>query len=51
LVVRARFERIFLGLGSFAGIILLLGGTYLMTKVLLNPLGASDAGARTDHSQ
>jgi hypothetical protein len=47
LVVRARFERTFFGLGSFAGIILLLGGAYLMTEALLNPLGASDAGVLT----
>jgi hypothetical protein len=42
LVVRARFERTFLGLGAFAGLVLFLGGGYLMMEVLLDPLGASD---------
>ena len=44
LVVRARFEKTFFGLGAFAGIVLLLGGAYLMMEALMNPLGASDVG-------
>jgi hypothetical protein len=47
LVVRARFERTFLGLGTFAGVILLLGGGYLMMEALLDPLGASDMAVLT----
>jgi hypothetical protein len=47
LVVRSRFEHTFLGLGSFAGLILLLGGGYLMAEALLDPLGASDMGVLT----
>jgi hypothetical protein len=47
LVVRARFERTFFGLGAFAGLILLLGGGYLMAEALLDPLGASDLGVLT----
>jgi membrane protein implicated in regulation of membrane protease activity len=47
LVVRARFEKTFFGLGAFAGIVLLLGGTYLMIEALMNPLGASDVGVLT----
>lgn len=42
LVVRARFERTFFGLGAFAGLVLLFGGGYLMMEALLDPLGASD---------
>jgi membrane protein implicated in regulation of membrane protease activity len=42
LVVRARFERTFFGLGASAALILLLGGGYLMMEALLDPLGASD---------
>jgi len=34
LVVRARFEKTFFGLGAFAGVVLLLGGGYLMTEAL-----------------
>jgi hypothetical protein len=44
LVMRARFERTFLGLGAFAGLALLLGGTYLMAEAWVDPLKASDAG-------
>jgi len=44
LVIRARFERTFLGLGAFAGLVLFVGGAYLMDEVLRNPLGASDTG-------
>jgi hypothetical protein len=47
LVVRARFERTFFGLGAFAGLVLLLGGGYLMTEALLDPLGASDMAVLT----
>lgn len=45
--MRARFEKTFLGLGLFAGTILLLGGGYLMTQALVNPLGASEMDALT----
>jgi hypothetical protein len=44
LVMRARFEKTFLGLGAFAGLALLLGGTYLMAEAWANPLKASDVG-------
>ena len=47
LVVRARFERTFFGLGAFAALILLLGGGYLMAEALLDPLGASDMAVLT----
>lgn len=47
LVVRARFERTFWGLVTFAGLILLLGGRYLMIEALLDPLGASDMAVLT----
>jgi hypothetical protein len=47
LVVRARFERTFFGLGAFAGLVLLLGGGYLMMEALLDPLGASDMAVLT----
>jgi type VI protein secretion system component VasK len=42
LVLRARFERTFFGLGAFAGLLLMLGGLYLMAEALLDPFGASD---------
>ncbi|HTZ49735.1 MAG TPA: hypothetical protein VMH20_19250 [Verrucomicrobiae bacterium] len=42
LVVRSRFERTFFGLGAFAAAILLVGGAYLMTEALIDPIGASD---------
>jgi hypothetical protein len=47
LVVRARFERTFFGLGAFAAVILLVGGGYLMAEALLDPLGASDMSVLT----
>lgn len=47
LVVRARFEKTFWGLGAFAGMVLLLGGAYLMREALMDPLGASDVGVLT----
>jgi len=43
LVIRARFEKTFFGLGAFAALVLLLGGGYLMAEALLDPVGASDA--------
>ncbi|MGB7437833.1 MAG: hypothetical protein WBR26_05790 [Candidatus Acidiferrum sp.] len=42
LVIRARFEKTFFGLGAFAAVILLVGGAYLMTEVMIDPMGASD---------
>ena len=47
LVERGRTERTFMGLGAFAATVLLLGGGYLMTEALLNPLSASDVGVLT----
>ena len=47
LVVRARFERTFLGLGVFAALILLVGGAYLMAEALMDPIGASDMAVLT----
>jgi hypothetical protein len=47
LVMRGRFERTFFGLGAFAGLVLLLGGGYLMMEALLDPLGASDMAVLT----
>ena len=47
LVVRARFEKTFFGLGAFAGVVLLLGGGYLMIEALIDPLGASDVAVLT----
>jgi len=44
LVIRARFERTFFGLGLFAAVILLLCGGYLMVEALVDPLDASEAG-------
>jgi hypothetical protein len=44
LVVRARFEKTFFGLGAFAALILLIGGGYLMAEALVDPIGASDMG-------
>ena len=43
LVVRARFERTFFGLGLFAAISLFLGGVYLLTEAIRDPLEASEA--------
>jgi len=42
LVIRARFERTFFGVGAFIGLLLMLGGLYLMAEALLDPFGASD---------
>jgi hypothetical protein len=42
LVLRARIERTFFGVGAFAGLLLMLGGLYLMAEALLDPFGASD---------
>ena len=42
LVVRARIEKSFLGLGLFSAITILLYGIYLLTKALLNPLQATE---------
>jgi hypothetical protein len=47
LVVRARFERTFFGLGVFAAVILLVGGAYLMAEALMDPIGASDIAVLT----
>jgi hypothetical protein len=47
LVVRARFERTFFGLGAFAATVLLVGGGYLMTEALIDPIGASDMAVLT----
>lgn len=47
LVVRARFERTFFGLGVFAAAILLVGGAYLMSEALIDPIGASDMAVLT----
>jgi hypothetical protein len=47
LVVRARFERTFFGLGAFAAVILLAGGAYLMAEALIDPIGASDMAVLT----
>ena len=47
LVERGRTERTFMRLGAFAATVLLLGGGYLMTEALLNPLSASDVGVLT----
>jgi len=44
LVVRARFEKTFFGLGAFAAMFLLLVGGYLMTEAMIDPIGASDMG-------
>jgi len=41
LVLRARFERIFLGLGLFLAGVLLAGGTYLLDDAIREPLEAS----------
>lgn len=43
----ARFERTFFGLGTFAGLVLLLGVGYLMMEALLDPSGASDMAVPT----
>ena len=43
LVMRARFERTFFGLGLFAAFILFLGGAYLLTEAIRDPLKASEA--------
>lgn len=43
LVVRARFERTFFGLGLFAAINLFLCGAYLLTEAIRDPLEASEA--------
>jgi hypothetical protein len=37
LVVRARFERTSLGLGAFAGVMLFLGGAYMVAEALMHP--------------
>jgi hypothetical protein len=42
LVIRARFERTFFGVGSFAGVVLLLGGLYLLRAAFQDPFGAAD---------
>ena len=42
LVLRARFERTFFGLGLFAAINLFLCGTYLLMKALYDPLESTD---------
>ncbi|HTQ95327.1 MAG TPA: hypothetical protein VMH89_00900 [Candidatus Acidoferrum sp.] len=42
LVIRARFERTFFGVGSFAGVALLLGGLYLLRAAFQDPFGAAD---------
>ncbi|HYA64623.1 MAG TPA: hypothetical protein VED66_15570 [Candidatus Sulfotelmatobacter sp.] len=43
LVVRARFERTFFGLGLFAAITLFLCGAYLLTEAIRDPLEASES--------
>src|SRR5271169_3690919 len=42
LVVRARFERTFFGLGLFASTTLFLCGAYLLTEAMRDPLAASE---------
>jgi len=42
LVLRARFERTFLGLGLFIASVLLAGGAYLLTDAIREPLEASE---------
>jgi hypothetical protein len=42
LVVRARFEKTFLGMGLFAAAILFVCGGYLLLEAIRNPLGAND---------
>jgi hypothetical protein len=42
LVVRARFARTFFGLVLFTTVVLMLGGIYLFTEVMLEPLKADD---------
>jgi hypothetical protein len=42
LVVRARFERTFFGLGLFASTTLLLCAAYLLTEAMRDPLEASE---------
>lgn len=44
LVVRARIETTFFGLGAFLAVILLSTGGYLLVESLRDPLGASDTG-------
>lgn len=44
LVVRARFETTFFGIGTFLAVVLLFTGGYLLAETFLNPLGASDMG-------
>lgn len=41
LVARARFENTFFGLSLFAGVMLFLGGAYLLTHAIRVPLEAS----------
>lgn len=43
LVLRARFERTFLGLGLFFASALLTGGAYLLLEAIREPLKASEA--------
>lgn len=43
LVMRARFERTFFGLGLFAAITLFLCGAYLLTEAIRDPLEATEA--------
>jgi hypothetical protein len=42
LVVRTSFARTFFGLVLFATVVLMLGGIYLFTEVMLEPLKAAD---------
>jgi hypothetical protein len=42
LVIRARFERTYFGVGSFAGVVLLLGGLYLLRAAFQDPFGAAN---------
>lgn len=42
LVVRARFEKTFLGLGLFLAVNLLLYGTYLLVQAIVAPLEANE---------
>jgi membrane protein implicated in regulation of membrane protease activity len=43
LVMRARFERTFFGLGLFAALSLFLCGAYLLTEAIRDPLEASES--------
>ena len=47
LVVRGRLEKSFRGLGVFAGVVLMLGGSYLVLSPFWDPLSTSDMAVLT----